>query len=74
MALSDLVDCSEMHIRHLERGKRRPSYRMLVKLAEAFGVDRDALLDETLFKAALEQIPKEEGSEREQTNTAGLPE
>ncbi|MGM9637627.1 MAG: helix-turn-helix domain-containing protein [Eubacteriales bacterium] len=56
MHLSDLVECSEMHIRHLEHGRRKPSYKMFLKLADAFGVDRDALLDEDLFEDALEHI------------------
>lgn len=64
MHLSDLVDCSEMHIRHLEHGRRKPSYKMFLKLANAFGVDRDALLDETLFEVALEQIQKKAKLER----------
>lgn len=64
MYLSDLVACSEMHIRHLEHGRRRPSYKMFLKLAEVFAVDRDALLEETLFEAALKQIPKIEDSKR----------
>ncbi|MGM9680571.1 MAG: helix-turn-helix domain-containing protein [Eubacteriales bacterium] len=59
MYLSDLTECSEMHIRHLEHGRRKPSYRMFQKLADAFGVDRDELLEEDLFNSALERIQKE---------------
>lgn len=64
MHLSDLVECSEMHIRHLERGRRRPSYKMFLKLANAFGVDRDALLDDDLFESALAGIQEKNQNER----------
>lgn len=42
--LSYRVDCSEMHIFHLEHGRRRPSYRLFVRLAEAFEISCDELL------------------------------